>query len=55
MAFRVKYPMKTPRRLITVLRTPKARVMDVSMDTVINQLKKSININCRKGLAVTSM
>ena len=35
IALRVKYPMKTPMRLITVLRIPKARVIDVSTDTLI--------------------
>jgi hypothetical protein len=37
MAFarRVKYPMKTPMTPITVPRTPKARVIDVSTDTLI--------------------
>jgi hypothetical protein len=35
IARRVKYPMKTPMRLITVLRIPKARVIDVSTDTLV--------------------
>jgi hypothetical protein len=35
IALRVKYPMKTPRRLIIVLRTPKTRVMIVSEEAVI--------------------
>jgi hypothetical protein len=35
IALRVKYPMKTPRRLIIVLRTPKTRVMIVSEEAII--------------------
>jgi len=35
IARRVKYPIKIPRRLIIVLRTPKTRVMIVSEDAMI--------------------
>jgi hypothetical protein len=35
IALRVKYPMKIPRRLIIVLRTPKTRVMIVSEEAMI--------------------
>jgi hypothetical protein len=35
MALRVKYPMKIPRRLIIVLRTPKTRVIIVSEEAII--------------------
>jgi hypothetical protein len=34
IARRVKYPMRTPKRLITILMIPKARVIDVSKDTI---------------------